>query len=89
VTRSGTIFDPDPMSVFQSDSFHYDLEKLGMPEECRVCESRTTCQGGCPNDKLVLRGSSSGKSVMCEVHKEIIPRLRRLEELKAVERSCL
>lgn len=82
VVKSGTIFDPDPMKIIQCDSFHYDVDRPEMPEECRACESKTTCQGGCPNDKLVLTGSTSGKSVMCEVHKEIIPRLRHLEKLK-------
>jgi len=82
VVKSGTIFEPDPMSIIQCDSFHYDVEKPDIPEECRVCESRTACQGGCPNDRLVLTGSRSGKSVMCDVHKEIIPRLRHLEGLK-------
>jgi sulfatase maturation enzyme AslB (radical SAM superfamily) len=47
---------------------------------------RTTCQGGCPNDKLVLTGSAAGKSVMCEIHKEIIPRLRNLDKLKMERR---
>ena len=89
MTRSGTIFDANPTRLIQSDSFRYDLEKPGLPEECRVCESRAVCQGGCPNDKLVLTGSAAGKSVMCEIHREIIPRLRQLEELKAVKRSCL
>ena len=36
----------------------------------------------CPNDKLVLTGSTAGKSVMCEIHKEIIPQMRHLEKLK-------
>ncbi len=82
VVKSGTIFDRDPMSRIQCDPFHYDLEKEGLPEECRACEVRTSCQGGCPNDKLVLTGSSEGKSVMCEIHREIIPRMRKLEQMK-------
>lgn len=82
VVKSGTIFDRDPMSRIQCESFHYDLEKEGLPEECRACEVRTSCQGGCPNDKLALTGSTAGKSVMCEIHKEIIPRMRHLEKLK-------
>ena len=49
---------------------------------CRSCEVRTSCQGGCPDDKLVLTGSTAGKSVMCEIHTEIIPRMRHLEKLK-------
>ena len=83
VVKSGTIFDRDPMSRIQCESFHYDLEKEGLPEECRACEVRTSCQGGCPNDKLALTGSTAGKSVMCEIHKEIILRMRHLEKLKA------
>lgn len=82
VVKSGTIFDPDPMSGIQCDAFHYDLHKEGLPEECRDCDVRAVCQGGCPNDKLVLTGSTAGKSVMCEIHKEIIPRMRHLDKLK-------
>ena len=80
--KTGTIFDPDPLSKLQCDSFHYDLKKPDIPDECRECESRTTCQGGCPNDKLVLTGTTSGKSMVCEIHKEIIPRLKYLEKMK-------
>lgn len=80
--KTGTIFDPDPMEKIQCNPLHYDIQKPDLPDECKKCESKTTCQGGCPNDKLVLTGSTSGKSVVCDIHKEIIPRLRVLEELK-------
>jgi uncharacterized protein len=80
--RTGTIFDPDPMSKIQYDSYHYDFNRPDLPEECRECESRAACQGGCPNDRLVLTGTTAGKSVVCDIHKEIIPRLKYLEELK-------
>jgi len=82
VVKSGTIFDPDPMSRIQCDPFHYDLGKEGLPEECQVCDVRAVCQGGCPNDKLVLTGTTAGKSVMCEIHKEIIPRMTHLRKMK-------
>jgi radical SAM protein with 4Fe4S-binding SPASM domain len=80
--KTGTIFDPDPLSRIQCDTFHYDVGKPDLPDECRGCESQTTCQGGCPHDKLLLTGDVSGKSVVCEIHKEIIPRLRYLDKLK-------
>jgi radical SAM protein with 4Fe4S-binding SPASM domain len=76
--RTGTIFDPDPMSRIDCDTFHYGDS---LPAECGACESRTTCQGGCPHDKLLLTGTRSGRSVMCDIHREIIPRLRYLETL--------
>lgn len=80
--KTGTIFDPDPLSKIQCDIYHYDLAKPGIPDECKECESKTTCQGGCPHDKLLLTGTASGKSAACDIHKEIIPRLRYLDKLK-------
>jgi radical SAM protein with 4Fe4S-binding SPASM domain len=80
--KTGTIFDEDPLSAIQCDTYRYDLERPDLPDECRKCESRMACQGGCPNDKLVLTGTTSGKSIVCEIHKEIIPRLKRLEAMK-------
>ncbi len=85
--KTGTIFDADPMSKLQCGSYHYGFNETGTPDECLACESKTSCQGGCPNDKLVLTGCESGTSVMCEIHREIIPRLRHLEELKREHRD--
>jgi len=80
--KTGTIFDADPLSALQCNIFHYDIGNSDTPAECRECESRTACQGGCPHDKLLLTGTTSGKSVSCDVHKEIIPRLKYLDKLK-------
>ena len=80
--KTGTIFDPDPMAKLQCERFHFDVNQPDVPDECRDCDSKTTCQGGCPRDKLLMTGTRSGKSVMCDIHREIIPRLRRLEQLK-------
>ncbi len=84
--KTGTIFDDDPLSAMQCQTYHYDLAKTDIPDECRECESRTACQGGCPHDKLLFTGSSAGKSVTCDIHKEIIPRLRYLDKLKKQDR---
>jgi radical SAM protein with 4Fe4S-binding SPASM domain len=80
--KTGTIFDATPLSKIQCDQFHYDVTKPDLPNECKECEYKITCQGGCPNDKLMLTGTTSGKSVACDLHKEIIPRLRHLDKLK-------
>ncbi|MDD5307068.1 MAG: SPASM domain-containing protein [Deltaproteobacteria bacterium] len=88
--KTGTIFDADPLSRIQCESFHYDVGKSEIPDECRKCDFMKACQGGCPNDKLLLTGTTSGKSVVCDIHKEIIPRLRHLGRLKneRTSRSC-
>jgi radical SAM protein with 4Fe4S-binding SPASM domain len=80
--KTGTIFDADPLGKLQCDTFRFDIGKPDLPDECRACESRTACQGGCPYDKLLLTGTRSGKSVLCEIHKEIIPRIRQLHQLE-------
>jgi len=79
--RTGTIFDENPLDKFQNEAYQYGIGE-NLPDECMDCECRTACQGGCPHDKIVLSGSHFGKSVMCDVHKEIIPRLRYLDKLK-------
>jgi radical SAM protein with 4Fe4S-binding SPASM domain len=85
--KTGTMFDADPLARLQCASYHYDFNKPDIPDECRQCESRTVCQGGCPNDRLVLTGTTAGKSVVCDIHREIIPRLKVLEELKNQRKS--
>jgi len=85
--RPGTIFDPDPLSAIRCELYDYDVEKPDIPDECRKCEAAAACQGGCPHDKILLTGTRSGKSVSCEVHREIIPRLRQLDRLTDAGRS--
>lgn len=79
--KTGTIFDPEPLGKIQCNTFHYDLERSSLPDECQECEVKSVCQGGCPNDMLALTGSASGKSVLCDIHREIIPRLRYLDKI--------
>jgi radical SAM protein with 4Fe4S-binding SPASM domain len=81
--KTGTIFDADPMRRIQSDLFHYDLSRPDLPAECKGCEARSICHGGCPNDKLLLTGKVAGRSVICDIHREIVPRLKTLERLHA------
>jgi uncharacterized protein len=78
--KTGTIYDNNPMEKIQCDLFHHGLIKMEFPEECKACESRNVCRGGCPNDKILLTGSVSGKSVFCDIHKEIIPRIKHLDK---------
>jgi len=85
--KSGTILDADPLSKIQCYDFHYDIRRPDLPDECKECESRTACHAGCPNDKRIFTDSTLGKSVVCDVHREIIPRLRHLDKLKGRGRA--
>lgn len=80
--KTGTIFETNPLSKLQCGIFQHSLNTPNLPDECKTCDSRITCQGGCPNEKLVLTGTTEGKAVLCELHKQIIPRLKYLDKLK-------
>jgi len=79
IYKTGTIWSKNPMSLVKNADFTMSFNRDDVPDDCKICEVRTTCQGGCPNDKLTLNSSFKGKSVWCDVHKEIIPRLRDLK----------
>ncbi|MCB2185601.1 MAG: SPASM domain-containing protein [Deltaproteobacteria bacterium] len=81
--KTGAIFDPDPLKIISCERFHYGVQRPGIPQECRECAARGACQGGCPHDKILLTGGVDCKSVACEIHREIVPRLLHLDELKA------
>ncbi len=85
--KTGSIFDANPLEKIDCGAFHYDFTNPKAPGECKVCDVKTVCQGGCPNDRLLLTGTVSGKSLMCAIHKEIIPRLNNLDKLQAGRRK--
>ena len=63
----------DYLISFKSDHTH---------EECKTCDARFTCHGGCNYDKFVTYGeiSNKHKSPWCKAYKEIVPRLEKLSE---------
>jgi radical SAM protein with 4Fe4S-binding SPASM domain len=79
--KTGSIFDADPLAKLQCSQFHFEITQSASSSECLECSLRTTCQGGCPHDKLLWTGTAAGKSVACEIHREIIPRLRYLDQI--------
>ncbi|MEN6617330.1 MAG: SPASM domain-containing protein, partial [Syntrophorhabdus sp.] len=80
--KSGTIYDANPLAKLQCYDFHYDVRRPDLPDTCRQCESRSACHAGCPNEKRIYTDSTIGRSIVCDIHKEIIPRLRHLDALK-------
>lgn len=78
--KTGTLFDDDPLDRLDCSTFHFDLAQPDIPEDCRTCEVKLACQGGCPHDKRMVTGDRKGRSVTCRIHREILPRLKALEQ---------
>jgi radical SAM protein with 4Fe4S-binding SPASM domain len=51
------------------------LNRHDTPEDCKVCEVRQQCQTDCPYERRI-----TGKSPMCNIWREIIPRAKSLSE---------
>jgi len=85
--KTGTIFEPDPLAKLCCDTFQYGLDKPDLPSECQECPAKAGCQGGCPFDKLLLTGTRAGKSVVCDIHKEIVPRLITLDKIRLAAKA--
>ena len=81
-TKSCGTIDQLDRSSYLDDFFENRLSRKKIPQECFECPVRNECSGGCPNDKLIHTGTNIGKSMLCSVHKEIIPRLQKIESLK-------
>jgi radical SAM protein with 4Fe4S-binding SPASM domain len=80
---TGNITEPYSNSTVIDDLFRMSFRRNDVPDDCKMCEVRKVCQAGCPNDKMIHIGTTGGRSMMCEVHKEIIPRLIILDKLKS------
>lgn len=55
--------------------FEYSYANKFIDKECMSCDVRYVCQGGCPLTRLLAYGKIDGKFPLCQIHKEIIPRL--------------
>ena len=49
-------------------------------EECKSCDYRIYCQGGCPRTKYNVYGNYMGVSPMCPAYKELFPIWLKLAE---------
>lgn len=50
-------------------------------KECKCCTWKKCCAGGCPLQNSLVNGQIS-KGVYCEVFKEVVPRLLRIEAIR-------
>jgi uncharacterized protein len=46
--------------------------KSNLPDECRTCEWRTQCRGGCPKDRLP-GSASAGCNYLCAAYQQFFP----------------
>lgn len=72
----------DPIKTIQKDSnpgFNLTVDEKG---NCRDCDVKYICAGGCPVNTFHSKGTFKVESPHCKVYKKIIPVIIKLEGLK-------
>lgn len=72
------IYSETPIEDIKQDKYLWAYKRPNVAEECKTCEVREPCQGGCPNERYQAYGVYSGKTPWCEVYKETLPRLMKM-----------
>ncbi len=79
-----TIEASDPLASLQA--YTGGIQNLTVNQkECRECIWRYRCAGGCPRLTFQQTGRYDAKSPLCEVYKNILPEVVRLEALRMVK----
>lgn len=69
----------DPIADIQNDTKFvrsFDVDEI---EECKTCEIRYFCTGGCPMETFNKTGKYKAKSPNCNIYKAIFPELLKVE----------
>lgn len=80
ITRTVTdIHQPDPLAIVRHATAWFYNPPVSEKEDCRACQWRFECAGGCP----LL--STSTRSPYCSVYQALFPELLRLEGMRLLK----
>jgi uncharacterized protein len=74
--------DPDPLGKVRSDTAGFQNPRVTDKAECRDCQWRYWCGGGCPLQAFRATGRYTSKSPHCNIYRVLFPQVLRLEELR-------
>ena len=79
-----SIYCEDPLEHVRSDT--KSVQNLSVEDkDCRECQWRYYCAGGCPRLTFQATGRYDAKSPLCAVYKAILPKIVRLEALRLMK----
>lgn len=74
--------DPDPLATCRASEIGLCNPIVDAKDECRDCEWRYVCGGGCPLQAQRFAGSYYAKSPYCAIYQTLLPEVARLEVLR-------
>ncbi len=76
---------PDPLAVLHANTTGLQNPTVDEKEDCRACEWRYWCAGGCPLQAYHATGRYDTKSPNCKIYKALYPEVVRLEGLRLLK----
>ena len=76
------IHSADPLKLVREDRTGIRNISVEDKEECRECQWKHWCAGGCPLEAFRVTGKYDAKSPNCNIYKAIFPEILRLEGLR-------
>jgi uncharacterized protein len=80
-----TYKDEDPIKRIREDKKFVKSYEVDEIEECKECDIRYFCTGGCPMQTYYKEGQYKKKSPNCNIYKAIYPSLLRLEGMRMLK----
>ena len=80
-----TIKEQDPLAVLQRDTTTVQNLSVEEKDECKTCDWRYWCAGGCPVEAYRVTGKYNAKSPNCAIYKALFPEVVRLEGLRLLK----
>jgi len=80
-----TIKEQDPLAVLQRDTTTVQNLSVEDKDECKTCDWRYWCAGGCPIEAYRVTGKYNTKSPNCAIYKALFPEVVRLEGLRLLK----
>lgn len=80
-----TIHDPDPLARVRESSAGIRNLPVDDKAECRDCQWRYWCAGGCPLQAYRSTGRYDAKSPNCAIYRALYPEVIRLEGLRLLK----
>ena len=74
--------DFDPLGTIRTSTDGVQNPSVDEKIECRDCEWRYWCGGGCPLQAHYVKGSPLAKSPNCDIYKALFPEIMHLESLR-------
>lgn len=83
-----SIKSADPLAIIRSSPIGVQNPAVDEMHECRSCEWKYWCAGGCPITSYQAGGSYLRKSPYCNIYKVLFPEVLRLETRRLLSREC-